>query len=55
MDSLPTIPTPFPQLWREIRIRIMPVVTFTCVIAALFLMWREYVTPASIVGTAEVV
>jgi multidrug resistance efflux pump len=55
MDSLPTIPTPLPQLWREIRIRIMPVATFTCVIAALFLMWRQYVIPSSIIGTAEVI
>jgi multidrug resistance efflux pump len=55
MDSLPPIPTPFSQLWREIRIRLLPVATFAVVIAALFLMWHEYVMPASIIGEAEVI
>ena len=55
MDSLPPIPTPVSQLWREIRIRILPAATFTAVIASLFLMWREYVMPASIIGEAELI
>ena len=54
MDSLPPIPTPIRQKWREIRIQVMPVFTFLLAVAGLVLMWHSYVLPASVIGQVEV-
>lgn len=53
MDSLPPIPTPRAQRWREFRIQVLPIVIFLCVLGAIFLLWRSYVQPAGIVGMVE--
>lgn len=53
MDSLPPIPTPSVQRWREFRIRVLPVFVFLSVIAAIVVLWRNYVQPTSIVGMVE--
>ncbi len=55
MDSepLPPIPTPVGQRWRELRIRVLPVVVFVALLAALPLMWTNYIQPVGIVGQVE--
>ena len=53
MDSLPPIPTPPAQRWREFRIRVLPIFIFLCVIAAIVILWRNYVQPTGVVGMVE--
>jgi multidrug resistance efflux pump len=53
MDPLPPIPTPPSQRWREFRIRVLPLITFTIVISMVVVLWRSYVMPASIVGMVQ--
>jgi len=55
MDSttLPPIPTPPEQHWREFRIRLLPAFVFALVLASLFLTWSNFVQPVSIVGQVE--
>src|SRR5436190_6425896 len=54
MDSLPTIPTPVAQRWREFRIRILPLFFFVAVIAAVGFLWREVAVPPTLaVGFVE--
>ena len=52
-ESLPPIPTPAGQRWREFRIRALPLLVFVCILAALFLTWSTYIQPVSIVGLVE--
>jgi hypothetical protein len=42
MDSLPPIPTPLAQRWREFRIEILPLIVFVSTLVAIALMWRSY-------------
>lgn len=53
MDSLPPIPTPFGQRWREFKIQVLPIIVFLCVLGAILLLWRSYVQPTGIVGMVE--
>jgi multidrug resistance efflux pump len=53
MDSLPPIPTPPRLILRELRIRLVPVVFFLCVVAAVFYLWRTHVHPITVVGQVE--
>jgi multidrug resistance efflux pump len=53
MDSLPPIPTPAAQRWREFRIQILPVLMFIALIAAIALMWKNFVQPSGVVGEVE--
>jgi multidrug resistance efflux pump len=53
MDSLPPIPTPSSQRRRELRIQLLPPVTFLCVVAAIFYIWKNYVQPVNLVGQVE--
>src|SRR5215212_4470147 len=55
MDSLPTIPTPAGQRWREFRIRILPMFVFVFAVAGLVYIWNGYVAPSGIVGEVEAV
>jgi multidrug resistance efflux pump len=55
MDSLPPIPTPLGQHWREIRIQILPVVFFIFLVTAVVFLWMNYVQPVSVVGEVEAV
>ena len=56
MDSLPPIPTPVAQRWREFRIQVLPVVIFVGILSMTVLMWRNFVQPSSgVAGEAEVV
>lgn len=53
MESLPVIPTPPAQRWREFRVRYVPPVIFLLVAAAIFLIWRENVLPPTLLGQVE--
>ena len=55
IDSLPPIPTPPAQRWREFRIQILPVIIFLCILATIALMWRNFVQPSGVVGEVEAV
>jgi multidrug resistance efflux pump len=55
MESLPVIPTPPAQRWREIRIRYLPPVLFFCVAVAIFCIWREHVLPPTLLGQVQAV
>jgi multidrug resistance efflux pump len=52
-DRLPTIPTPASQKWREFRIQVVPFLVFFGSLAAIVVLWRNFVQPVSIVGAAE--
>jgi multidrug resistance efflux pump len=53
MDSLPPIPTPASQRWREFRIQALPLVTFIIVLAGVVSLWRNYVLPTNVIGEVE--
>src|SRR3954449_4161114 len=53
MESLPPIPTPAGQRWREFRIRILPMFMFVFAVAGLVYIWNGYVAPSGIVGEVE--
>jgi multidrug resistance efflux pump len=55
MERLPPIPTPPSQLWREIRIRFLPVLLFVAAAATAALLWKQNVAATSLVGEVEVV
>ncbi len=55
MESLPPIPTPPAERWREFRIQVMPMMTFVVVLIAVVVMWRQYVVPTNIIGEVEAV
>jgi multidrug resistance efflux pump len=53
MESLPPIPTPPAERWREFRIQALPVLTFLVILTCVVLLWRQYVMPTNIVGEVE--
>ena len=53
MESLPPIPTPPAERWREFRIQVMPLMTFVVVLLGVILMWKQYVVPTNIIGEVE--
>jgi len=55
METLPPIPTPAGQRWREFRIRILPMFVFVFAVAGLVYIWNGYVAPSGIVGEVEAV
>jgi multidrug resistance efflux pump len=55
MDSLPPIPTPVAQRWREFRIQVLPLVVFVGLTASVVVLWKGYVQPVGIVGQVEMV
>jgi multidrug resistance efflux pump len=55
MESLPPIPTPPAQRWREFRIQILPLVVFIITLVAIAWMWRNFVQPSGIVGQVEAI
>jgi len=52
-ESLPPIPTPPGQRWREFRVRVMPLFVFVLALVAMVLVWSRYVEPVLIVGLVE--
>jgi multidrug resistance efflux pump len=55
MESLPPIPTPPAQRWREFRIQVLPLVIFLITLVAIALMWRNFVQPSGVIGHVEAV
>ena len=55
MDSLPPIPTPAAQRWREFRIRVMPGIVFLLALAAIVGLWRSMLVPGNMVGQVEAI
>lgn len=54
MDSLPIIPTPVSQRWREFRIRVMPVFFFAVLAIVVVALWRQVAIPPTFaVGFVE--
>jgi multidrug resistance efflux pump len=54
MDSLPYIPTPVSQRWREFRIRVMPVFFFAVLAITVAALWRQVAIPPTFaVGFVE--
>jgi HlyD family secretion protein len=54
MESLPPIPTPASQRWREFRIRVLPIFFFACVAAVIAFLWRDVAIPPTLaVGFVE--
>jgi len=53
MESLPPIPTPVAQRWREFRIQILPLIVFVAILVAVVFLWKNYVTPTAIVGQVQ--
>jgi len=53
MAELPVIPTPPSQRWREFRILFVPPIVFLCTLAGIFLVWKDYVSPPTLIGQVE--
>jgi multidrug resistance efflux pump len=45
MDTLPPIPTPVSQRWREFRIRVLPLLFFVVIAFAATALWKEVAIP----------
>src|SRR6266496_3005782 len=52
-EKLPLIPTPASQRWREFRIQILPFLVFIAIMAGIVYLWRAYVQPSGVIGSAE--
>ena len=52
-QTLPPIPTPPNQLWREFRISFLPLIIFTATLIGVLLLWRQYVVPISVLGLVQ--
>jgi multidrug resistance efflux pump len=55
MKSLPPIPIPPEQRWRDLRIQVVPAAVFLTVLTTIFFLWNDYVAPATMIGEVEVV
>jgi multidrug resistance efflux pump len=53
MDSLPPIPIPWRQRWRDVRVRYVPALIFIAIVFVLALLWKGYSSAPMIVGQAE--
>jgi multidrug resistance efflux pump len=53
MESLPVIPTPAGQKWREFRIRFLPLIVFCCTVAGICLIWTKNLVPPTLVAQVE--
>lgn len=55
MSELPVIPTPSSQKFREFRVRFLPPLVFLCTLTAILVLWKDYVSPPTLVGQVETV
>ena len=55
MDSLPPIPIPWRQRWRDVRVRYVPALIFIAIVFALALLWKGYSSAPMMVGQAEAI
>ena len=53
MNSLPVIPTPPGQRWKDFRLRGLPLIGFALVAATIFYMWNANLAPMTFVGEVE--
>ncbi|HRI13459.1 MAG TPA: hypothetical protein PLX89_10670 [Verrucomicrobiota bacterium] len=53
MTKLPRIPSPARVVFRELRIAILPFLTFAVVLGMTVVTWRRYVGPSTMVGEVE--
>jgi len=53
MDSLPPIPTPLAQRWREFRIQFLPLIVFSCIVGIVVVLWRQSGLSGNMTGVAE--
>lgn len=47
------VPVPLAERWREVRLRIVPVVVFLSAIASIGLLWKDHIAAPSLIGQAE--
>lgn len=52
-DPLPTIPTPPRVIWREFRLRVVPVILFAGLVGAIALLWSHVNTAQTLSGVGE--
>lgn len=55
MDTLPPIPTPPAQRWREFRIQVLPLIVFGFILVAVVVVWRNFIQPVGVVGEVEAI
>ena len=55
MSSRAPIPIPRAHRWRDIRMAVLPPLTFALLLVTIFWMWRIYVHPPNLVGVVEAV
>jgi len=55
MNSLPIIPTPPAQRWKDFRLHGLPVIGFALVAASIFFLWNHTLAPGTFTGEVEVV
>lgn len=55
MSNTNPIPIPFKLAWREFAARYLPVLIFVIILIAALVLWRQRLSPASILGEAETV
>lgn len=53
MSSPERIPTPISQIWREFRIRFLPLFVFAIVVSAAATIWKQNIGAPSVLGAAE--
>lgn len=53
MAALPPIPTPISQRWREFRIRVLPLICFSCLVGVIAVLWRQSGLSGYLTGVAE--
>ena len=53
MSDLPVIPTPPGQRWREFRVIFVPPIVFVGTLLAIFLVWKDYVSPPTLIGQVD--
>lgn len=54
-QDLPPIPTPPALLWRQLRLRFLPLLVFLAGVAAAIVLWTRWVAPPTLVGEVEAV
>jgi multidrug resistance efflux pump len=47
------IPTPWSEHWKDLRLRVIPVVVFVSAVGLIALLWKDHVAAPSMVGQAE--
>ena len=55
MSTLPVIPTPLSQRWKEFRIQVVPVLVFIALVAIVAVTWKQYLFQSTLVGKVQVI